>query len=93
MLDNIARPICLAPGDTKMSSNWHDTTSFNQGALSEQTWMLTVEQVASYTDKPDTRYGSIVTDRKLTVLLFRREAISPGIASTRSRRPHQRVCF
>ncbi len=47
--------------------------------------------MASYADKADTRYGFIITDRKLTVITFRREVISAGIGATRPRRTHERV--
>lgn len=89
-IDNLGIPVCLAPGDTKISSKWHNT-NLNSAAIAEEPWILPIQQVASYADKTDTRYGFIITDRKLTVMVFRREVISAGIGATRPHRTHARV--
>jgi hypothetical protein len=91
LLDSVARPVCLAPGETKISSKWDNDCAVPIDSIEHEMWIRPIQQVASYADRASTRYGFIITDRKLTVMVFRREQINAGLSADRKRRAHARA--
>lgn len=90
-VDNVARPVCLTIGETKISSKWNNEFDVPADSTEYEMWLRPVQQVVSYADKARTSYGFIITDKKLTVMVFRKEEIDDGLATNRNSRVHART--
>ncbi|ATY62557.1 hypothetical protein A9K55_006960 [Cordyceps militaris] len=80
----VTERVNVLPGDSKISSKWWPEMLNNESYHVE--WTNVVSQVATYMAACSSRYGFIVTDREVVVLRITRQAVGPGLATSRSPR-------